>query len=66
MKYDEDSNIGYFLEVEVESPERVGKLHNNMSFSQKKSEACKRLINLFATWIIKIAMLYIWKLLKKW
>ena len=36
MKYDEDSNIGYFLEVEVESPERVGKLHNNMSFSQKK------------------------------
>ena len=41
MKYDEDSNIGYFLEVEVESPERVGKLHNNMSFSQKKVKLAK-------------------------
>ena len=41
MKYDEDSNFGYFLEVEIQSPERLRKLHNNMSFSQEKVKLAK-------------------------
>ena len=30
--YNEDSNIGYFIEADIQDPENLHKLHNNLPF----------------------------------
>ena len=44
--YDEDSNKGYFLEVDVEYPKKVFNLHMDLSFlpERKKIEKCNKLV----------------------
>ena len=48
--YDEDSDKGYILEVDVEYPKRLLNLHNDLSFSPEriKMKKCNNLVcNLF-------------------
>ena len=44
--YDEDSNQGYFLEVDVEYPKKLFNLHSHLSFlpEQKNIEKCNKLV----------------------
>ena len=44
--YDEDSNQGYFLEVDVEYPKKLFNLHSDLSFlpEQKNIEKCNKLV----------------------
>ena len=44
--YDEDSNKGYFLEVDVEYPKKLFNLHKNFLFlpERKKIKKCNKLV----------------------
>ena len=46
-KYDENSDKGYFIEVEVEYPKNLFNLHSDLSFlpERKKIEKCKKLFS---------------------
>ena len=45
-KYDENSNKGYILEVDVEYPKNVFNLHSDLPFlpERKKTDKCKKLV----------------------
>ena len=45
-KYDEDSNKGYFLEVDVEYPKNLHNLHSDLPFlpDRLKTEKCNKLV----------------------
>ena len=36
--YNEDSDEGYFLEVDLQCPEKCHELHNDLSFSPEKNK----------------------------
>ena len=44
--YDENSNKGYVLEVDIEYPKKLFNLHNDLPFlaERKKIEKCKKLV----------------------
>ena len=44
--YDENSDKGYFLEVDVEYPKNLNNLHSDQSFlpARKKIEKCNKLV----------------------
>ena len=56
--YDEDSSIGYILEVDVEYPKRLQKLPNDLPFPPEKMKfkKCHKLVEIF---MIKKNMLHI-------
>ena len=45
-KYDENSNKGYILEVDVEHPKNVFNLHSDLPFlpERKKTDKCKKFV----------------------
>ena len=45
-KYDEDSNLGYFIETDIEYPKELHGLHSDLSFLPESMEVnkCKKLI----------------------
>ena len=54
--YDEDSNKGYILEVDVEYPETLPNLHSDIPFLAGRMKL-KNTISLFANFMIKKNML---------
>ena len=44
--YDEDSDVGYILEVDVEYPKRLRNLHNDVPFlpERMKVKKCHKLV----------------------
>ena len=46
QNYDEDSNKGYIIEVDVQYPKNLFNLHNDLPFltERKKIEKCKKLV----------------------
>ena len=55
--YDEDSNKGYFLEVDVKCPKHLLGLHSDLSF-YLKGITLKNVISLFVTFITRKTMLF--------
>ena len=46
--YNKDSDMGYFLEVDVQYPDEIHERHNNLPFFQKEWKL-KKLKNLYFT-----------------
>ena len=63
--YDEDSDKGYILEVDVEYSKRLPHFHSNAPFLPKKWRL-KNLISLFLIFMIKRSMLHIQELWQKY
>ena len=55
--YNEDSNEGYFIEVDIQCPENLHNLHNDLPFITKRMKI-EKLKNLYQTCMIKNKMLY--------
>ena len=45
-KYNEDSDEGYFLEVDVQYPEKLHDIHNDLAFSHERIKVEKVVANL--------------------
>ena len=50
--YDEDGDIGYFFEVDIEYPRELHDLHSDLPFLQEKME-----INMYTTSLYAICMI---------
>ena len=57
-EYDEDSDIGYFLEVDVDYPKKFFNLHKDLTFLPERKKK-KKQINLFVVQKTKKNMLSI-------
>ena len=55
--YDEVSNKGFFLEVDVECPEDLFILHSDLPFLPERKKI-KNLISFFVTYLTKKTMLF--------
>ena len=53
--YDEDSDLGYILEVDVEYPKRLHNLHNSFAFLLERMKI-KNGSSLYVIFMVKIAM----------
>ena len=56
--YDEDSNKGYFLEVDVEYPKNLFSPHSDLPFLPERNKF-KNVISLFLTFMTRKTMLFI-------
>ena len=56
--YDEDSNKGYFLEVDVEYPKNLFSPHSDLPFLHERNKF-KNVISLFLTFMTRKTMLFI-------
>ena len=55
--YDENSNEGYFLKVDVEYPKKLFNVHSDLLFLQERK--LKNVISLFVTYTTKKTMPFI-------
>ena len=55
--YDEDGDIGYFLEVDIEYPRELHDLHSDLPFLAERMKLINA-TNLYAICTIKITMLF--------
>ena len=55
--YDEDSDKGYILEVDVEYPKNVHDLHSDLTFLPERMKI-KNSVSLYAICMIKITILF--------
>ena len=55
--YDENSNKGYFLEVNVEYPKNLHNLHSDLPFLPERKKI-KNVITLFVTFMTRKTMLF--------
>ena len=53
--YDEDSDLGFILEVDVEYPKRLHNLHYNFAFLQERIKI-KNGSGLYAIFMVKVTM----------
>ena len=56
LNYNKDSDVGYFLEVDIQYPESLEKFHNDLPFLPKRMKL-ERLKNFQPTGMIKKNML---------
>ena len=57
LNYDKDSDKWYILEVDVEYPENLNDLYNDLPFLAEKKWKLVNTTSLYAIWMIKITML---------
>ena len=57
--YNENSDRGYFLKVDVEYPKEIFNLHKDLPFLPEKKRKLKNVISLFVTYKTKKTMLFI-------
>ena len=53
--YNEESDVGYFLEVDVQYPEKLDELHNDLPFLPERMKI-EKVENLLLIYIIKLNM----------
>ena len=56
--YNEESDEGYFLDVDIQYPEELHDLHNNLPFLSERMKKLKKVKNLQPTCLIKTNMLF--------
>ena len=62
IKNNEENDEGYFLELDIQYPEKMHELHNDLSFLPKKKRKLKKSKSLLLIYMIKLNMFFTWEI----